>query len=105
MDKDKIKKVEDRVRIILEEKPHTRDDDMKLYAWIISKFYGQYLGTMPAKELIDAMYHSKIPHMTSVLRCRQKLQEMHPSLRGELWYKRHKMKEQVKLELQEIIND
>ena len=96
MDKDKIKKVEDRVRIILEEKPHTRDDDMKLYAWIISKFYGQYLGTMPAKELIDAMYHSKIPHMTSILRCRQKLQELNKSLRGKKYEERQLRSQKVK---------
>ena len=96
MDKDKIKKVEDRVRIILEEKPHTRDDDMKLYAWIISKCYGQYLGTMPAKELIDAMYHSKIPHMTSILRCRQKLQELKKSLRGKKYEERQLRSQKVK---------
>ena len=96
MDKDKIKKVEDRVRIVLEEKPHTRDDDMKLYAWIISKFYGQYLGTMPAKELIDAMYHSKIPHMTSILRCRQLLQQHNESLRGERYNERQKKSKEFK---------
>ena len=96
MDKDKIKKVEDRVRLVLEEYPYTRDDDMKLYACIISKFYGQYIEHMPAKELLQSMYHTKIPHLTSVLRCRQKLQQENKSLRGKKYEERQLKSQKVK---------
>ena len=96
MDKDKIKKVEYRVKEVLLEKAETRDDDMKLYAYLISKFYGPYIETMPAKELLTAMYNSKIPHLTSVLRCRQKLQELNRNLRGRKYEERQLRAEKVK---------
>ena len=96
MDKDKIKKVEHRVKEVLEENPYTRDDDMKLYAWIITKFYGPYIDSMPAKELINSMYHTKIPHLTSVLRCRQKLQQENKSLRGKKYEERQLKSQKVK---------
>ena len=48
------------------------------------------------KELINSMYHTKIPHMTSVLRCRQKLQQENKELRGKKYEERHLRAKQVK---------
>ena len=96
MDKDKIKKVEHRVQEVLEEYIHTRDDDMKLYSILISKFYGPYIKSMTAVDLLKSMYESKIPHMTSVLRCRQKLQELNKDLRGKKYEQRQLKSQKVK---------
>ena len=96
MDKDKIKKVEHRVKEVLEENPYTRDDDMKLYAILITKFYGPYIESMPAVDLLRSMYKSKIPHISSVLRCRQKLQELNKDLRGKKYEQRQLRAQKVK---------
>ena len=99
MDKKKIKKVEDRVRQMLTENPHTRDDDMKLYASILYKFYGQYIEEMTAKELLSSIYHSKVPHLTSILRSRQLLQKNEAVLRGEKYEERQLKGEKMKEDL------
>lgn len=38
----------------------------------------------------------------SIRRSRQKLQEIHPELRGDLWYARHKYQNEVRKELKEF---
>ena len=43
-----------------------------------------------------------MPSAESIRRSRAKLQEHNPELRGKMWYKRHKMQEQVMLELDNI---
>ena len=105
MDKDKIKKVEDRVKDMLESHPPTRDDDMKLYASIISRFYGHYLAEMTAKELLTSIYHSKVPHFTSILRRRQLLQQKNPELRGEKYEERQIKGEKVKEDIKTWDNE
>jgi hypothetical protein len=49
--------------------------------------------------------NGNLPSSESIRRCRQKLQELNPELRGELWDKRHQMQTQVKEELKEMEND
>lgn len=91
------------IQELLIKHPHLRNSDSKLLATVwfntikpLEESWMDFLAILANGDLVSP---------ESVRRCRQKLQEMHPSLRGELWYKRHKMQEQVKLELQEMKND
>tara|TARA_Y100000593_G_C4310942_1_gene338317 strand:+ start:2390 stop:2734 length:345 start_codon:yes stop_codon:yes gene_type:complete len=97
-----IKGVEGRVKNVLEKFEQTRDDDMKLFAYIIIDFFNfnkSYIESLTANDVIGKIHNGSIPHFTSVLRCRQKLQEKIPELRGDLYDKRKKHAEKVKEEI------
>ena len=100
-----MKKVEEQVKKILEEVPETRDDDMKLYALILRRVYGSYIDTMPALELLNAIWRSRVPHLTSVLRCRQLLQQHNAELRGTKYLERQNRSTTVKEELRNWDNN
>tara|TARA_Y100000593_G_C4304836_1_gene335206 strand:+ start:519 stop:872 length:354 start_codon:yes stop_codon:yes gene_type:complete len=103
-----IKGVEGRVRNILTEYPLTRDDDMKLYAMMIVDMYNfnkPFIQSQSADDLIKKIYNGNTPHFTSVLRCRQKLQETCPELRGKKYIERKKHAEKVKEELKRFEPD
>lgn len=96
----KIKSVEDKVRKVLKDHPPARDDDMILYSIIITNMYGKnVLESMTGWELLNKIYHTKLPHLTSVLRCRQQVQKVDPMLRGPLYEQRHKRSKKVKEEI------
>ena len=99
-----IKGVEKRVKNILKRFELAKDDDMKLFALLILdnlNFNKSYINSLTADDIIKKIYNSDIPHFTSVLRCRQKLQEKCPGLRGKLYERRIKRAEVIK---EEIIN-
>lgn len=97
----KIKNVESKVRGILENVSAARDDDMVLFACIISDKLGKRrCEDMNGWEMLQMISRTKVPHFTSVLRCRQKLQEKNKDLRGEKYLKRTKQyKEEVRIEM------
>lgn len=100
-----IKGVEGRVRHILTTFPEARDDDMKLFGMIIYDFYNMSRELLESKtgfELMGKIFHSKVPHFTSVLRCRQKLQEKDVTLRGKKYEARLKHAETVKKQIKEF---
>ena len=98
----KIKNVERKVRAALKDYPPCRDDDMQLFGYIILNNFGEgQVKQMSGWQMLGHIMHSRVPHFTSVLRCRQKLQELEPELRGEKYEKRHKRNAEVK---DEIIN-
>ena len=61
--------------------------------------------TLSVSFVVDVLFDTKgikkFAEVEPITRCRRKLQEKHPELRGELYEKRHQMKESVK---EEIIN-
>lgn len=80
----KPQKVYDLVKQLLEEYPETRDSDKKLI-WKIwdslghiheEQIMGQLIPTIDYYHFMDS------PSTESIRRCRQKLQETHPELRG-----------------------
>ena len=100
-----VKHVQARVRNILEKYEQTRDDAMKLFAYMIldtMNFNKNYISSLTAEEIIFKIYNNKVPHFTSILRCRQKLQEEVPELRGKLYEKRKKHSEVVKQEIKDF---
>tara|TARA_Y100000593_G_C4236414_1_gene299784 strand:+ start:453 stop:851 length:399 start_codon:yes stop_codon:yes gene_type:complete len=83
--------------------PPLRDNDERLMANIWSKYMGniEYLN---AKDILTMLARGELPSYESISRCRRKLQELHPELRGEKWEKRHKSQTKVKNELKQIRN-
>tara|TARA_Y100001938_G_scaffold130909_1_gene187382 strand:+ start:3136 stop:3483 length:348 start_codon:yes stop_codon:yes gene_type:complete len=100
-----LKGVEGRVKNILEKYPQARDDDMKLMAFMIYDFYNwnkHYINSKSAKDVCTDIYQGKVAHFTSVLRCRQKLQEKCPELRGKLYELRKRRADIVKEQIKEF---
>ncbi|MBR2681628.1 MAG: hypothetical protein IKE23_12955 [Exiguobacterium sp.] len=72
----KQKKIETRVRVILENDPKTRDDDNLLFLE-----YCAMVGVDVHRPFRELML-DKIPSRETVTRCRRKIQEKDESLRG-----------------------
>lgn len=79
-----------------------RDNDNRLLAniWneVIQRKYID-VNLASAQDLLRMLAEGSLPNQESVRRCRQKLQEENPELRGRLWEKRHQMAKQVKEEI------
>ena len=95
---EKLFSVIDEVEKFLTKYPVLRDDDEKLMANIWSKAIlpPHTLETISAKGLLEKLSEGNLPSYESISRCRRKLQEQHPNLRGDKWYERHKRAELIK---------
>lgn len=85
-----LKKLEDKVAVMLKAKPQTRDSDKILTYQIWHDFYG----INSWDPIYDVMTNDRLPSQESIGRIRRKLQELNPELRGT------KAKEQVRYEAQ-----
>ena len=88
------------VEKFLTEYPILRDDDRRLIVNLWTKRLG---GSDRVKQLgpnrLLKLIASELPSPESITRCRRKLQEKHPMLRGEVWYKRHQRAENIRKEI------
>ena len=79
----------DLIAKLLSDYPHLRDDDYKL----ISEIW-QYESVDPtnitAAQFLTDFGNSKYTSPETIRRCRAKLQETMPELRGEKYYERHR---------------
>ena len=73
-----LKKLEEKVRVMLKAKPATRDSDRLLTYCIWHDFYG-INSWDPVK---DVLLNEKLPSQESIGRIRRKLQEQDETLRG-----------------------
>lgn len=86
------------VKELLTNKPHLRDDDHKL----MSNIWLRELGGMPAAtnlssfEFLNLFSQNRLTSPESIRRCRQKIQELYPELRGTSYNERHKQAEKFK---------
>lgn len=78
----KLKTIEDRVRLILEDCPEARDDDMKLYFMVCQRYFYDSHGMKDVSfnEFIHTFRELGCPNFESVRRTRQMLQSKHPEL-------------------------
>jgi hypothetical protein len=91
------------VEILLKKHKHLRDDDNKLWANVCFK-HCKKLGFKPheqtAMEFLALLSSGSLPSFESISRCRRKLQEQHPQLRGDKYQERQgeqkKVIEQIK---------
>ena len=97
-----IKKLEDKIIDVLKEYPKARDNDQYLVTvlWVKQlKSQGYNPKEMTAWELLGLLGSNKLINTDSVSRCRQKVQENHPDLRGDNYEKRQSYAKSVKEEL------
>lgn len=99
----KMFSVLDEVSKFLTKYPLLRDNDERLMANIWNKYLGNII-YINAKDILTMLAKGELPSYESISRCRRKLQELHPNLRGEKWEARHKKQKSVKNELKQIHN-
>ena len=79
-----------------------RDNDNKLIAVTWHKLLGENgidTKSITGWTLLTHLSKGDLPTPESITRCRRKLQEEIPELRGTAWDKRHKKQDEVKQEL------
>ena len=94
----KLFSVADDVKLFLTKYPSLRDDDEKLMANIWNSHIGN-LEDVDAKEILHMLANHELPSYESISRCRRKLQELYPDLRGDKWYKRQERAEKIRKEI------
>ena len=86
----KIKIIEDKIKLILSVNKEARDNDMLLISLVWAEEINPYnLNNMVACNFFDLMKNYEVSHATSIIRGRQKLQELYPEYRGSRYNKRH----------------
>ena len=101
--KQKMFSVLKEVTFFLVKHPPLRDNDERLMANIWWKFLGEAnIDTMSARDILKRLAKGDLPSYESISRCRRKIQETNPTLRGRTWEARHKKQKSVKNELKEL---
>ena len=83
-----------------------RDNDNKLIAIVWHKLLGDNgidTKSITGWTLLTHLSKGDLPAPESITRCRRKLQEEIPALRGTTWEKRHKKQDEVKQELKTLV--
>jgi len=94
----KLFSILDEVERLLTKYPLLRDDDERLMANI----WGNHLGPLDnisGRDIIRMLAKHKLPSHESISRCRRKIQQMNPKLRGEKWDIRHKRAKTIKKDI------
>ena len=88
----------DEIKKLLTKYPSLRDNDDKLMANIWCNRIDN-LDTTTATTVLTMLAGRKLPSYESISRCRRKIQETKPHLRGEKWIERHKRAKTIKKEI------
>ncbi|QDP64291.1 MAG: hypothetical protein Unbinned4139contig1000_4 [Prokaryotic dsDNA virus sp.] len=98
---EKIKNKEFIVREILTKYPKARDNDSLLLAhvWVYQCGGKSQCENISMWEFVLDFVKKNFAEVSGITRCRRKIQEKEPELRGELYEKRHRMKESIKEEI------
>ena len=93
------------IRSLLETDDKYKNSDNKLIAIVWHKLLEK--GDIDSKEisgwtLLTHLGKGDLPTPESITRCRRKLQEDIPALRGTAWTSRHKKQKEVKAELKTL---
>lgn len=99
----KIKNIKPKVKDLLKSHPHLRDNDNALMAniwWSEMDSEGRSYAT--AFGFMDSFSQGMFTNPESIRRCRQKVQEQNPELRGTTYKERQKLSKEVKYEIGKI---
>lgn len=96
----KIKSIEPLVYQLLSIDRTFSDCDERLVATVWYNCIKSEVNNMSAMSLLEMYTKGKLPSSESITRCRRKLEELHPELRGKDYLKRHSNKKQ-----REVINE
>lgn len=88
----------DMIEGILGSNPDARDNDLRLF-YYICKNKNVDIQTATAYDVLEKMRKGELPHWETVSRCRRKVQENNPGLRGGTYNKRIAEQDNVKREL------
>jgi hypothetical protein len=89
----------DKVKWFLENRPNTRDSDLRLIAeWWRNECNKQGLDK---EDFLDDFAQGKYTKPESIRRCRQKVQEDCPNLRGKTYKKRKQLEIEVRNEIKQ----
>ena len=96
-----MKNMLDKVINLLTKHPSLRDSDERLAANI---WYNNIknVNEIDAITLLSRFAEGKLPSYESISRCRRKIQEEKPELRGKKWAKRHAKQKVIKEQIKEI---
>jgi len=86
--------------------PEARDKDNVLLSELWkAEFYicGWDIGDFSAEQFLRLLVVDDLSKPEGITRCRRKLQELHPELRGKAWKERHKHQEEVKAQLKSML--
>lgn len=75
-----LKTTEQIVKDILEKHPNTRDDDFKLYAWVL--YYNGINIDQSVRHFLGTAKQNGVPPFATVTKCRRTLQGVYPQLMG-----------------------
>lgn len=76
----KIKKIEDKVFKVLQQRPETRSDDFVLVFWVFNEF-NENAVYMPFDYVMANHVELCLPSFHSITRARRKIFENHPELK------------------------
>ena len=79
--KDELKNISELVKFLLEEKPETRDSDMRLYIEVCKMINPESV-KFPVEYVLLHLKEFKLPNTETVRRTRQKVQATYPELAG-----------------------
>lgn len=82
-------RLKDRILLILQRVPETRDNDIKLYIVLLG-IYKVDPKEITALKLLSDINNGHLPQFESCRRARQKLQEDFPELRGKSYIQRQR---------------
>ena len=93
----------DEIKLFLTNYKVLRDSDERLMANIWAKFLGrEEIKILTATDILHLLAKGDLPSYESISRCRRKIQETTPMLRGTTWELRHKRQKSVKNELKQL---
>lgn len=92
--KEQIKKTKDIVKEMLETIPRTRDDDAILVCMVFDKLGKNW--RLPFGDVMLEVSKGRLPSFETISRCRRKIQEEFPELRGEIYEQRNELQEDYK---------
>ena len=84
----------DKIKIILEASKQARDSDHALFRAVIGTT--QDIFKISFYDISYLQETKKLPSFESIRRCRQKMQQDHPELRGDAYNNRHGIAEEVR---------
>ena len=96
-----MKNMLNKVVNLLTDHPSLRDSDERLTANIWYN-YIKNIDELTAREIMTSFAEGNLPSYESISRCRRKIQEEKPELRGKKWIKRHAKQKDIKNEIKEL---
>lgn len=94
-----MKKLIEKVKEILEEKPATRDCDIELAKVIWTNQGALDFNYSTAYQLLVKLQHNQLSSLESIGRARRRVEEKYPHLRGTSWLVRHNLAKEFKKEI------